>query len=911
LCMITVAWLSLHARASRETSNTILKAFRFIVATTLGLIQIALGSTSVLATVTNKINIPADIRTVYSHCQLEPEILRVICCPECFMQYPGPTVAPLQCTWRRSPWSRPCRANLYTHRHTRNVLQQVPKCLYTSQSFESWLIFLLSRAQIDDHLRQTFAKLQNPLNTTRMHDIHNSPAWNTFQGFLRSPYHLVFAIYIDWFNPFTNKIAGKVVSCGAIILYCLNLPLSIRFLTENTFILGMTPAPHSPTVWTILHVLQSVQEMIMKFDLPGKTLATHRHPDGAPVAARIIPLLADLQAVRKVAGYLSHAAGPFCSFCKCHKDDIEDLEYHTWEMRSGTEVRAQAEEWQNLVTIKDKESLARKTGVRWTPLHDMPYWDPVRHVLLGFMHNFLEGVLQHQLRVLWGVGRTKAALKAMAEMEKDENLSNTDTSNFPTLEDDDEQGSQHGSASGLTDDLNAMEMDAMETDQDQLEQMEIDDDTPTPPSIPITLSLDDDSDDEADLPTDPNNIFDFTTDELEAIRACIRDVYLPTWVQRPPSNLGEAKHGKLKAHELLVLFSVIFPLVIPQLWWDGDDHKGHLLQSFCHLVSSTNIIAAYSVTNAEADAYMDHYVKYRTSMKELYPAFGSRPNHHFAMHNGALLKFWGPLSLLSEFPGERMNGDLGKINTNRRLYYMELTMLRQTARHGRLQAFLHDKSIESTAVHQLAEILEPDNGDSSSRPTHTMSDVEIANAHTSATALDQRHYNLLLQYLNATGVEYHSVYDAVPHLLGTLLLPPAAHQSRQFKFDSRTYSVKESHEGNSHIQFYIPGGAGDAVETGFVEVIWELPLEGIWQTFLLVRRHKPLSPAQLRKTPYAYEPCSGLQTKVVSAEEGNDIFIIEPRHIICHLTVYKNPPRMYGLTRETLTICWGLNRRRR
>ena len=84
------------------------------------------------------------------------------------------------------------------------------------------------------------------------------------------------------------------------------------------------------------------------------------------------------------------------------------------------------------------------------------------------------------------------------------------------------------------------------------------------------------------------------------------------------------------------------------------------------MVCSTNIIAAYSVTNAKADAYTDHFVKYRSSIQQLY-RFRSRPNHHYAMHNGDLLKFWGPLSLLSEFPGERMNGDLGKIKTNRHL----------------------------------------------------------------------------------------------------------------------------------------------------------------------------------------------------------------------------------------------------
>jgi len=167
-------------------------------------------------------------------------------------------------------------------------------------------------------------------------------------------------------------------------------------------------------------------------------------------------------------------------------------------------------------------------------------------------------------------------------------------------------------------------------------------------------------------PTPAYPIFDFTKEELEKIRTCIHDVSLPTWVQRPPSNLGEAAHGKLKAHELLVLFTVIFPLVMPILWWYEDDYKIRLLQSFCNLVHCTNIVAGYSVTNAEADAYTECYILYRRSIQEIFPWSNSVPNHHYAMHNSDMLKFWGPLGSLSEFFGERMNGEFGKTKTNRR-----------------------------------------------------------------------------------------------------------------------------------------------------------------------------------------------------------------------------------------------------
>ncbi|KAG9226079.1 hypothetical protein CCMSSC00406_0004990 [Pleurotus cornucopiae] len=242
-----------------------------------------------------------------------------------------------------------------------------------------------------------------------MWDIYDSPAWESLRGFLLSPYHLVFGMYVDWLNPFTNKIAGKVISCGAIVLYCLSLPLAVRFLPENTFIIGMMPGPGMPNVQTISHILISVQKAIGEFDLPGKLLPTFRFPNHTTVAARIIPLIADLQAIRKVAGYASHAANLFCSFCKCVKDDVEDLAHHTWHLRTGAEVHHQAEEWHNAVTVAKKEEIVKKTGVRWTPLHNLPYWNPVSHVMLGYMHNFLEGVLQYQLRSLWGIGRSKSA----------------------------------------------------------------------------------------------------------------------------------------------------------------------------------------------------------------------------------------------------------------------------------------------------------------------------------------------------------------------------------------------------------------------------------------------------------------------------------------------------------------------
>jgi hypothetical protein len=36
------------------------------------------------------------------------------------------------------------------------------------------------------------------------------------------------------------------------------------------------------------------------------------------------------------------------------------------------------------------------------------------------MHNWLEGVLEHQLRVLWGIGRDNQRAKSLAELDQDD-----------------------------------------------------------------------------------------------------------------------------------------------------------------------------------------------------------------------------------------------------------------------------------------------------------------------------------------------------------------------------------------------------------------------------------------------------------------------------------------------------------
>lgn len=79
--------------------------------------------------------------------------------------------------------------------------------------------------------------------------------------------------------------------------------------------------------------------------------------------------------------------------------------------------------------------------------------------------------------------------------------------------------------------------------------------------------------------------------------------------------------------------------------------------------------------------------------------------------------------------------------------------------------------------------------------------------------------------------------------------------------------------------------------------------------FVLVSPHCPLSVVHEGQAPFQHY--QGFKTQIVDAEPSQTLIIIEPDHIISHLTTYQRPKNTYGIPRDTLVVCWALNRGRR
>ncbi|KAJ7190898.1 hypothetical protein B0H12DRAFT_1246358 [Mycena haematopus] len=538
-------------------------------------------------------------------------------------------------------------------------------------------------------------------------------------------------------------------------------------------------------------------------------------------------------------------------------------------------------------------------------MHRLEYWDPVWHIILGFLHNWLEGILQHQLRDLWGVGR-----KGDTKKDKNKDQDQDDRDEEFTARDLSESAAE---SEDLVNDLLEWITDDEDEDRPEDEDLPEDEDppqeestpqgTPTPdPTLETTpvqdtvppalpgrhrrhpaqagqnldmMDLDDGGDDDQDLDYIPLPT-DISKAELKAIRECIRNLPLPTWVSRPPSNLGEKSHGKLKADQYLILFTAILPLILPAIFVKRGDLT--LLKSYYDLTACTNIVVSFKTSDSEADQFTKQYTAYRESIQKLYPDTPSKPNHHYAGHNAEILKHWGPLPCLSEFPGERMNGRLQKVPTNRHTYDMDFTMLKQMARLGRLSAFLQNAASSDPRMETFANILERRKDDLVVKPIDS---AEQAVYLTEASDLNTAEYNMILQYLNQSG--HHGEWrdnTAYPHPEHALVLPPLAKHCIEFMENGRTYSCNSSHEGNSWIQFYDKRIRSHS--TGVIQDIVEIPLQGFLRKFIFVLPHQGLAQAEVAGTPYDPIMYPGFKAKLVEVELSEDIVIIEPEHILTH-----------------------------
>ncbi|MBW0487432.1 hypothetical protein O181_027147 [Austropuccinia psidii MF-1] len=201
-----------------------------------------------------------------------------------------------------------------------------PYSTFVTQDFAKWLQWFLSVPGMEDSIEDWQRKLNSQDDDT-VCNVTQGQVWKKLfhQGSSGSRLNLGFSLFIDGFNPLGNKLSGRQLSIGVIALNCLNLPPWLRYQTQNTFLFGLIPGPNQPVMITMNNILTPLIDQLFKLNC-GITVCTPKYPNGHQLAVKLATLVGDIVATHKVAGFMSHSATKFCSWCEIEASERQGLQ---------------------------------------------------------------------------------------------------------------------------------------------------------------------------------------------------------------------------------------------------------------------------------------------------------------------------------------------------------------------------------------------------------------------------------------------------------------------------------------------------------------------------------------------------------------------------------------------------------
>jgi len=137
-------------------------------------------------------------------------------------------------------------------------------------------------------------------------------------------------------------------------------------------------------------------------------------------------------------------------------------------------------------------------------------------------------------------------------------------------------------------------------------------------------------------------------------------------VDRLPLKLGAGSAGSLKAAEWGILYTVFYPLVLLPLWnlCDKNDDRKVLSESLVKLVHIIHCLNHRMITSAQLTSIHEVIQDYRKHTIANWPKVTSKPNIHILQHFPEVIERFGPPASFAAWAQERLNGLLGKANTN-------------------------------------------------------------------------------------------------------------------------------------------------------------------------------------------------------------------------------------------------------
>lgn len=236
-------------------------------------------------------------------------------------------------------------------------------------------------------------------------DIFDGQIWKEFQtikknNFLKEKQNYGIMLNLDWFQPYEHV----TYSVGVIYAVILNLPRNERFKLKNVMLLGIIPdMKKEPNVQSFIDPL--IDELKVAWS-EGFRLQSFKDRNSSIFKVALMCVGCDIPATRKLCGFLGHGATLGCS--KCHKSfpgDIGQKNYggfnvQDWPERNLEDHKKYMIKVKNAKTQTERDKLESQYGIRYSPIWELPYFDPIRMAVVDPMHNLFQGTAKKMVK-LW------------------------------------------------------------------------------------------------------------------------------------------------------------------------------------------------------------------------------------------------------------------------------------------------------------------------------------------------------------------------------------------------------------------------------------------------------------------------------------------------------------------------------
>ncbi len=410
---------------------------------------------------------------------------------------------------------------------------------------------------------------------------------------------------------------------------------------------------------------------------------------------------------------------------------------------------------------------------------------------------------------------------------------------------------------------------------------------------------------------------------LEQLRSDIARIGLPSWLEKPPSNLGDASHGKLKADQWRVLCTVHMVITLVRLWGNAKAsvEEREVLENFVHLVVAISLASRRSMSPERAALYDHHMYAYTKGLREIFD-HKLVPNHHLALHLHRCLELFGPVHGWWSYPFERYNGLLQRLNTNHkpREYLltvtrclsadstageMPMTFMRYFYMGSRLRHIMDTVDWPEVPVYQqwiesfkraFGELMR------GTRVTDALS-FEFAHAtrlpstgheysETSQTPLPPTVYDSLLSVITSWGSTFASAFGArITRQLATL--PTRAHFVDSIMHDGVKFTAGGR---DSYVTYKIRSGEIESHGAGQIDkIFYHRRIEGeevIMEPFVVVREFNELSKEHKHVDPY--RGLDGLNARLCYNTFDSTTRVIPLDDIVAHFASLVYTPEDIG-----------------